>query len=456
MKKKNFILVSALCALMSFSFVGCSDDDDPVVSSLPAVSVSNAEFSDDNPAEKQVSGTLVWSAPASVENVTKYVIYTSTDGTTKGTKLGEVNVGTNSFDIAEMEAPSYFLIFAANAVGEATTGHAVKVIDHIVIKPKDYHAFYFLSSGKFRSNNASLYAYDFEKKEIIPDYFKAQNGRGLGDTAQDMIVYGNKMYIAMYGESTIEVTDLFAKSIKQIKMEGQPRGLASDGGKVYISSYDGYVARLDTASLEIDAKEKVGRNPEQLTVSNHKLYVANSGGMDSNTEIGYDKTVSVVDLVTFKEEKKIDVVVNPVSITADEQGYVYVISMGNYGDIPNTFQRIDTKDYSVSTIEGCPNATEMTYGNGKLYMFYFQWGAPAPTYITYDTKAQTVGGSFITDGTEVKQPYKISVAGTKVFLSESDYKNNGDFYGFEESGKLFNKFPVGLNPMKAVLVHTYK
>ena len=38
-----------------------------------------------------------------------------------------------------------------------------------------------------------------------------KNGMGLGDTAQDMIVYGDKMYIAVYGESTIEVTDLKAK-----------------------------------------------------------------------------------------------------------------------------------------------------------------------------------------------------------------------------------------------------
>ena len=54
---------------------------------------------------------------------------------------------------------------------------------------------------------------------------------GWGDTAQDMIVYGDKMYIAVYGESTIEVTDLKAKSIKQVKTEGQPRYMVSEGGK---------------------------------------------------------------------------------------------------------------------------------------------------------------------------------------------------------------------------------
>ena len=130
-------------------------------------------------------------------------------------------------------------------------------------------ALYFLNSGNMGNNNSSLYMYDIEKDEVVPDYFLAQNGRGLGDTAQDMIVYGDKMYIAVYGESTIEVTDLKAKSIKQVKTEGQPRYMISEGGKVYISYYNGYVARLDTASLEVEAKVKVGRNPEQLAVSSN-------------------------------------------------------------------------------------------------------------------------------------------------------------------------------------------
>ena len=30
MKKKNFIYISALCALMSFSFTSCGDDEDPI------------------------------------------------------------------------------------------------------------------------------------------------------------------------------------------------------------------------------------------------------------------------------------------------------------------------------------------------------------------------------------------------------------------------------------------
>ena len=448
MKKKNLVCVSALCALMSFSFVSCDDDNEPSLN-IPNVSVTNVSFTDENPEALKVSGTLNWTAPSSVDNVTKYVIYGSSDGTAKDMKIAEVEVGTHSYAITDVVNIGYLLVIAANAEGESSVYASVRVIDFV--KDSSFMALYFLNSGNMGNNNSSLYMYDIEKDEVVPDYFLAQNGRGLGDTAQDMIVYGDKMYIAVYGESTIEVTDLKAKSIKQVKTEGQPRYMVSEGGKVYISYYNGYVARLDTASLEVEAKVKVGRNPEQLAVSSNKLFVSNSGGMDYSTEVGYDKTVSVVDLSTFTEIKKLDVVLNPTRIQADEQGNVYVVSMGNYADIPNTVQKINTETYEVTSLTNCPNATEMAYEDGKLFLFYAQWGMSSPAFLTFDTKSQSAGTSFITDGTSIQSPYTISAVGGNVYVAESDYKNNGDIYCFGGDGKLFKKFEAGLNPMKVVL-----
>ena len=84
----------------------------------------------------------------------------------------------------------------------------------------------------------------------------------------------------------------------------QPRAITFDSGKAYVCSYDGTVARIDTASLEIDGVAEVGRNPEDLCVQDGKLYVSNSGGLDW-AGVGVDRTVSVVDLSTFAETKKL-------------------------------------------------------------------------------------------------------------------------------------------------------
>ena len=69
MKKRNLFCVSALCALMSFSFVSCDDDNEPSLN-IPNVSVTNVSFTDENPEALKVSGTLNWTAPSSVDNVT--------------------------------------------------------------------------------------------------------------------------------------------------------------------------------------------------------------------------------------------------------------------------------------------------------------------------------------------------------------------------------------------------
>ena len=310
------------------------------------------------------------------------------------------------------------------------------------------------------SNNAGLSCFNLNTLTMTVDTFMNVNERGLGDTANDMIVYGSKMYIAVYGSSIIEVTDLSGKSIKQIKSSGDallPRFFTANEGKVYVSLYDGYVARLDTASLEIEQKVKVGRNPEQLVVANNKLYVANSGGLDYNTPVGYDKTVSVIDLASFQETKKIEVVTNPVNLVTDSQGDVYLVSMGDYGAIPNTFQRIDSETDEVTTITET-NATEMASVGDKLYMIYSQYDAnwnQVISFISYDAiNEKVISDNFITDGTSIDKPYKIGADPTTgyIYITASDYKTNGDVYAFDASGKKLFQFEVGLNPVKAVFV----
>ena len=317
-------------------------------------------------------------------------------------------------------------------------------------KSANKNVFYVINSGDWKSNNSSLTKYDEANGEVQQFCFQAQNGRGLGNTANDIIVYGSKMYIAVAGESTIEVTDVNAKSIKQIKCEGQPRYLAACGGKVYISYYDGYVARLDTVTLTVEAKVKVGRNPEQLAVVGKKLYVANSGGMDYATELGYDKTVSVVDLETFKEVEKIEVALNPTVVVPVDNG-VFVSSYGNYYNVPSTLQYVDA-DGVVSVIEKCSNMTEICCNSGTLYGFFSQydenWNATI-TYMSYNTVDGSVETPWIKDQ-ELPSPYKVCSVGNYICVTSSDYINDGDVYFYDTDGMLVKKIATGLNPVKVV------
>ena len=189
---------------------------------------------------------------------------------------------------------------------------------------------YVLSEGLFNLNNSTLARYSFETNICMTDYFRTMNHRGLGDTANDMDIYGGKLYIVVNVSSTVEVVDLHTgMSVGQVSLlaedgsSRQPRAIAFEEGKAYVCSYDGTVARIDTASLQVEALAQVGRNPEDLCVQDGKLYVSNSGGLDWEG-IGVDRTVSVVDLDAFREVKTIEVVPHTGNILAGQTNTVWV------------------------------------------------------------------------------------------------------------------------------------
>ena len=178
---------------------------------------------------------------------------------------------------------------------------------------------YVVNSGNMGSKiESSLTAIDYASSTATQNVFKAANGRSLGDTANDGIVYGNKIYLAVDQSNTIEVIDKKTKrSIKQIKTtdllgnaEGvEPRHIIADGGKVYFTTYGGYVAAVDTTDFALQKKWQVGSYPEGLVIGKGNLYVANSnygngGGNISCINLSNDKV----------ETKNIEGVNNPASI----------------------------------------------------------------------------------------------------------------------------------------------
>src|ERR1700729_2647812 len=140
---------------------------------------------------------------------------------------------------------------------------------------------YVLNQGIFNDNNSSLSFYSYASKQVTADVFSSVNGRGLGDTGNDIEIYGSKMYVVVNVSSTVEVVDAkTAKSIRQIKLFNgatarEPRDIVFYKSNAYVTSYDGTVAVIDTTTLGVKNYITVGRNPEQLVVANGKIYVAN-------------------------------------------------------------------------------------------------------------------------------------------------------------------------------------
>ncbi|MFV0417649.1 MAG: YncE family protein [Dysgonomonas sp.] len=422
-----------------------------------ATVVTNLAFSDIQYLLGKIEGEVTWTKPVGYMNLSKVALYASSDGIKKDTKLGEVSAETESFAIEARDYFKYLIIVGVNDNNSEEENFAKIEIEDIA------GGIYILNSGKSNSNNANLAYYDFKTETLTERIFEGANNKALGDTGQDIVIYGSKMYIAVYESAVIYVTDKSGKILKTIEstkdaVKQKPRSLAALDGKVYATFFDGYLAKIDTTSLNIEGQVKVGRNPEYVRTANGKIFVANSGGLDYNTPLGYDKTVSVVDAASFTESEKVDVVINPDKMAVDSEGDIYVISNGNYGDVPNTLQRI-RKEGDKYVVTKVGNATWMSMSNDKLYIIYSQYDAnwnQTISYHVYDAKTEKIiTNNFITDGTDIKKPYSITTDPiyNYVYIGTSDYTNNGDMYIFTSEGKLVKKFDTkGINPMGAYFV----
>lgn len=145
--------------------------------------------------------------------------------------------------------------------------------------------YWILSEGYAGSNNSELAWYDVESGKLSIKQFEAINGTKLGDTGNDLQMYGSKMYCVVSGPGMgnnntpgtnyIEVIDpATGKSIKRIPFTdaagkpAKPRYIVFEGAKGYISSYGNEVVRLDTASLALDAHAALsGTFAEELAVN---------------------------------------------------------------------------------------------------------------------------------------------------------------------------------------------
>lgn len=199
--------------------------------------------------------------------------------------------------------------------------------------------------------------------------------------------------------------------------------------------------------------------PEEMVIRDNKLYVANSGGYRVPN---YDNTVSVIDLNTFKEIKKIVVGINLHRMELDSDNNIYVSSRGDYKYTSSNTYIIGKNDMVIKTLDlPCSN---MTASGDSIYMYSVEWShitqSNTVSYAIVNTKSRNiVSRNFITDGTEkrIKVPYGLAInPDTKeIFVTDAkDYVSPGTLYCFTPDGK--KKWEVTTGDIPAHIVFTRK
>ena len=341
--------------------------------------------------------------------------------------------------------------------------------DTLVTEPHlggNIEGFYLLNEGNMGMNRASLDMFNYRTGVYTQDIYSERNPdvvKEMGDVGNDLKIYGNKLYAVINCSNKVEVMDKWtAKRIKKIDIPNC-RYLAFYKDKAYVSSYAGpgaidpnaeigFVAEIDTATLEITRKVTVGYQPEEMVVHDGKLYVANSGGYRVPN---YDHTVSVVDLESFTEIKKIDVGINLLRMAIDRQGDIYVSSRGDYYDTPPNLFVIDSKTDKVTHQLDIP-VMEMKMVGDSLYYYSVAWSyitnSNTITYGIFNSKTkQVVSDKIITDGTDkrIMIPYGLEVnpQTKEIYICDAqNYVVTGYIYCFSPEGKMRWKTPAGNIP----------
>lgn len=315
---------------------------------------------------------------------------------------------------------------------------------------------YLLNEGSWGGNDAGISLIDLNSDKVEINWFRNNNGRGIGDLAQDLIHYGGKLYASVHTSNTIEVINpATGKSLKQIDMGTRgPRYLASHNGKVYVSCYDKTIVRIDTATLAIEASCPLsGMQPEQLCIIGDTLYVCNCWQYDANGTSVFDSTVSVVDINTFSETRKITVAKNPGRIKAIDSHRFIVACAGDYGNSPAQTLIVDPSNGRQQPLS--VPATNFDIADNTLYLYqttYDAQGRPAAVFYKVDLATLQATPILQQHAADLHYAYGINIdpASGNLYICNSPYNANADLYTFQPDGTLVRKVEGGILASKVV------
>lgn len=325
--------------------------------------------------------------------------------------------------------------------------------------PSEVVGMYVLNEGNMGSNKSTLDYLDLSDSTIHyhRNIFAERNPnevKELGDVGNDIQIYGSRLWLVINCSNKVEVCRA-SDAVKIGKVDiPNCRYVTFDGGYAYVSSFVGPVSidgnaprgrvyKVDTLTLQKVDSVLVGYQPEEMAVIGGKLYVANSGGYRVSD---YDRTVSVVDLASFKEERQIDVAVNLHRCRADRYGQLWVSSRGNSRDISSKLYWLTADNHGQMHVSGVIDTpvSDMCIVGDSLYFYGADYNA-----ITYDvTSAQGIVNvrthtqvSYVLSATQecqkIRQLYGIIVHPTNRDFYLMDAKN------YLSSGELLHFLPDG-------------
>ncbi len=310
-----------------------------------------------------------------------------------------------------------------------------------------YDGVYIINEGLYGQNNSSISFINLTDNVVNNTIYEdANNGKSLGDTGNEMEIFGNKGYIAVDNSNKIEIINLDTfESVGFIDLGigSSPRDVVIiDSTLGYVTSlYTEKLIKFNPATKQVIKSISVGKYPEAAVYANGKIYVTNSG-------FGAENTVSVIDITTDSEIAKLKVGFNPrFAHKADDQT-VYVVCTGQFDAVgKGGIYKIVNTSVTDSVIinynpgESCltSNTTMVIANNIGLYKVNLSNMTVENTPFVNAMDVNSVFGVIYSVGFDKKNNHLYCG-------NPKDFQQNGEIVVLDLNGVELKRYNVGINP----------
>ena len=296
-----------------------------------------------------------------------------------------------------------------------------------------------INEGTFQQGNASLTIYDKENQGLYIDVYQKENGVGLGDVFQSMIIKDGKCFFVVNNSNKIVVADLTDYSkVGEIPSLSSPRYiLPVSSSKGYVSSlWDHNLAIIDFNSLTITGYIATPGWTEEMVLVNSTAFVTSVKS----------SAVYLVNTATDLVTDSIVVGTAPKNILADKNGKLWVLC-GQYDSPQGKLVRINPQDKTVECSINLPldqnNVPEKLRINATRDTLYYLYNGVQRMAIT-DSVPETFlpASHFIV-------PYGLGIDpdNSEVYVADAeDFTQKGYLLRFTPNGETIDSIKVGYVP----------
>lgn len=312
-----------------------------------------------------------------------------------------------------------------------------------------------LCEGLWRQDNSVL-SYVLPDVQVVRDAVQAVNpGTRLGDTATDVVVRGDRMYVAVSASHTIEVFDKVTGVTNgrlRLSSDEEPYRIcfANDTTAYCTNLTDDSITEFNPKTLQTRVvRVPVGPAPEGIASNGRHVFVANSGYGDLRANEPLAGTVSVLSVQDLSIVKTIDSMPNAATVRCDEQRYRVWVSYRNLASKPDLLggvALIDATSFAVLQrwMFKSPHGMVVDSLTGNALVLH-EDGVDeiAPN----DASTRRIISHRSSDGNDVWYGLGFDAAKRIVWIGNARaYVTDGECIAVDLDGVVIGRYPVGANP----------